>query len=296
MSANSTVLRRQIGRTFRRLRREANLTVQQAADRAEMGKSTISRIEEGADTVRFKDRDVDALLKVYNPTSSEYDIVLAMTREARNSKGNGSAWWQSYATTELPRGFSLMVRLEPSAETIAEYEPELIPSLMQTRSYVESLFSVRQDDQDVQPLIDMRIHRQAIWDSEDAPRFDVVLNEAVLRRPIGGPSVMAEQLARVLELSERDNMSVRILPFRAGAYLGIGTPFLLLTFPEDAATGEPIEPPLVYVDTFGGGLALNEEADVIAHRSVWEDVSQRALDEDMSRTWITEAMKEYRDA
>lgn len=295
MAMNSTVLRRQIGRTFRRLRREADLTVQQAADRAEMGKSTISRIEEGADTVRFKDRDVEALLKVYNPSASEHDVVLAMTREARQS-GKSGAWWQSYSTTALPRGFNLLMRLEASAETIIVYEAELIPGLIQTRGYTESLFLVRDDRPEYQQLIELRMDRQAIWQRDDPPRFEVVLSEAVLRRPIGGRAVMAEQLRHVLALSERSNMSIRLLPFSAGAYLGIGTTFTLLTFPDDMSTGDPIEPPLLHIDTFNGGLVLNDEADIAAHRAVWKDVSHRALGIAASRQLITKAMKEYEDA
>jgi transcriptional regulator with XRE-family HTH domain len=294
MADNTTVLRRQIGRAFRRLRNDAKLTVQQAANLADIGKSTITRIEDGADTVRFKDRDVEALLKVYKAPASEHEIVLGMTRDARNGNGSG-AWWQSYTTSALPKGFSLLMRLEPAAETIAEYQPELIPSLMQTRSYAESLFRVGGNEQDYQPLIDIRKQRQEIWQRDNAPRYDVVLNEAVLRRPIGGPAVMAEQLQRVLALSEQSNISVRVLPFSAGAYLGIGTQFLLATFPNDSTTGEPVEPPLVYVDTFGGGAALTDEAAINAHRSAWDDVSNKALGEATSREWITKAMKEYLD-
>lgn len=294
MADNTTILRRQIGRAFRRFRDEAHLTVQKAADLADMSKSTITRIEEGADTVRFKDRDVKALLDVYNAPPGEYDLVLGMTRDARNGAGNGT-WWQSYTSTALPKGFSLLVRLEPSAETIIEYQPELIPALLQTRAYAESLYSVRQDEQDYQPLIDIRMQRQAVWQRETPLRYDVVLNEAVLRRPIGGPVVMTEQLQQLLAFSEQDNVSVRLLPFSTGAYFGIGTPFELLTFPNDDATGEPIEPPLVYVDTFTGGASLNEDAALEEYRSVWDDVSHRALDAPTSREWLTTAMKEYED-
>ncbi|MBO0883700.1 MAG: transcriptional regulator, partial [Mycobacterium sp.] len=219
------------------------------------------------------------------------DEVLAMSREAM--AGNGRAWWQSYTTNTLRPGLSLFVRLEGFAATINEYEPELVPGLLQTREYIEGLFEVRGarwSGEVYQGLIDIRMRRQSVWDRERPPRMEVILNEAVLRRPIGGAAVMAGQLRHILD---REDISVRVLPFDVGAYLAIGTPFTLLTFPDSSRHGEPIEPPLAYIDTYTGGIALNDPDDIAIYHEAWSGLTDKALDVRASRRMITKTMKEY---
>jgi hypothetical protein len=142
------------------------------------------------------------------------------------------------------------------------------------------------------------MERQSLLARPRAPHLIAVLNEAVLRRPVGGAAVMAEQLGHLLEISQQAGVRVRILPWSSGAHGGMGAAnsFTLLDFPDDPMSREPMEPPLVYVDTLTGAMYLNKADEVSAYRRVWADLEQRALDEAASRRMITEAMEGLRDA
>jgi hypothetical protein len=184
--------------------------------------------------------------------------------------------------------------MENSAVTITEYEPELVPGLLQTRAYAEATFQGSRDDETlIEQLTAIRMKRQSLLTRDRAPRFTVVLNEAVLCRPVGGPAVMADQLHHILEVGQQDNVTVRVLPFSIGDYIGMGTAYTILTFPDDQK-GRPIEPPLVYIDTYTGSAGLNDPDEVAAYRTAWADQSDKALDEPASRKVITQAMEAFR--
>lgn len=290
---SSALLRRQIGRLFTELRTRADLTEVEAAKLLDTSATTLRRIEAGEEGVRFKEPLVRAWVALYPATAEEADLLVAMTNETRS---NGRGWWHSYANSALPKGFTLFIRLEDSAATITEYEPELVPGLLQTRAYAEQTFRpTRDDENDIKRLTEIRMKRQTLLTRDNAPRFDVILNEAVLRRPVGGPGVMTEQLGHVLDVAERDNVSVRVLPFSVGMYTAMGTAFTVLTFPTDGG-GKPLEPPLVYADTYTGSMGMNEPDEIALYQGAWADISAKALDVPASREMITEAMKGFADA
>lgn len=288
---SSTLLRRQIGRLFAELRTRADLTVVEAAKLLDSSATTLARIEAGEEGVRFKEPLVREWVRLYPATAEEADLLVAMTNETRR---NGRGWWHSFVNSALPREFTLFIRLEDSAATIAEYESELIPGLLQTRAYAETLLRPNRDDEKFK-LTEIRMKRQALLTRENAPRFDVILNEAVLRRPVGGAEVMVGQLKHVLEIAEQANVSVRVLPFSAGVYTAMGTAFIVLTFPNNDQ-GDPVEPPLVYVDTYTGSMGTNEPDEIDIYQSAWADISAKALDVPASREMITQAMKGFADA
>lgn len=290
MTVSSTVLRRHIGRRFEALRRRADLTVDKAAKLIDKGRSTLMRIEQGDELVRFRAPDVETMLKVYSATQQESEILLALTAETRN--GTRAGWWTA---SSMPSWFDLYVALEDAAETIMDYESELIPGLLQTRAYAEHLFRVGLSDEDeVQRLLAIRMERQSLLARSTAPHLSVVLNEAVLRRPVGSATTMADQLAHVLDVAgQRDNVSVRVIPFSVGVHGGMaGSAFYILEFPTGPG-GMPLEPTLAYIDTFTDAVYANEPDKVRVYQNAWDDLMKKALDVSASRQLITEARKGF---
>jgi transcriptional regulator with XRE-family HTH domain len=294
----SALIRRHIGRRFVALRAHAALTQEQAAEALQRARATLGRIEDGDERVRFRDIDVRAMLDLYEADPTDRDILLALTAETRN--GRKKSWWHDYTETALPAWFGLYVSLEDSAQTISQYESELIPGLLQTRAYAEQINSMPAgytDADEIQRRVNVRLERQSLLTRSRAPHLMAILNEAVLHRPVGGPTVMAEQLDHLIAATERANVSIRILPWSAGVHGGMGaSTFALLDFPADPRTGEPLEPSLVYADTLTGAMYLNKSDEVSAYRLVWADLEKRAVDEPESRKMISAALKGFRGA
>lgn len=291
----SALIRRYIGRRFVALRQRAAITQEQAAEALQRARATLGRIEDGVDTVRFRDVDVRAMLELYGAEPKESELMLALCAETRN--GRRKSWWHDYTETALPEWFGLFILLEDSAETIREYESELVPGLLQTRAYAEQVMRMPPgfvDEEESQRRVEVRLERQSLLTRPTASHLSVILNEAVLHRPVGGEAVMAEQLENLLDVTA----SIRILPWSAGVHGGMGasSTFMLLDFPKDPHTGEELEPPLAYVDTLTGAMYLNKPSEVDAYRLVWDDLDKRALGEAASRKMIIAARKGFTGA
>ncbi|MGC5661715.1 helix-turn-helix domain-containing protein [Micromonospora sp. WMMD723] len=294
-TVGSALLRRHIGRRLEALRKHAGLTQEQAADRLQKGRTTIARWEEGHENVRFRDVDVKALLDIYGAGERDTKVLLALTAETRN--GRRKSWWHDYTETALPTWFGLYVTLEDSAETIFQYESELIPGLLQTPTYAEQVARVPPgylEEDEISRRVQVRIERQSLLTRPRAPRLQVVLNQAVLHRPVGGNTAMAEQMAHLLEMGVKANVTVRIVPFSAGVHSGMAAcgPFTILDFPTNDF-GDPLEPPLAYAETLTGAMYLNKPDEVNAYRLAWADLEKRALNQTASTRLIKEAQKGY---
>ncbi|HEX6074572.1 MAG TPA: DUF5753 domain-containing protein [Micromonosporaceae bacterium] len=236
------------------------------------------------------------MLDIYQATPEERALMLALTAETRNGKRKG--WWHDYTETALPGWFGLYVTLEDSAKRISQYESELIPGLLQTSEYAAELVRIETagsaSESDVERRVEVRQERQELLTRPRAPRLDVVLNEAVIRRPFAGNAVMAAQLAHMLEVTQRTNVTVRIMPYTAGGHAGAGAgSFTILDFPEDHRTGELLEPPLAYLDTMTAGMYLQKPEEVDTYRRAWDDLRKKVLDTEASKKMIIEAMEGY---
>lgn len=290
----STLVRRYIGRRFEELRHAAGLNQAEAGAKVQRSRVWIARIEDGISSVRFRRLDISALLDAYDAPDDARELLLALTAEVDAQKTE--SWWQDYSA--LPSWFQLYAQLEGSAQVIRQYCSELVPGLLQTRAYAEQIMAVTGfsgDPEDLARRVETRLSRQDVLTSDEPPSLDVVLNEAVLHRPVGGNVVMAEQLGHMLKASELPNVSVRVLPFAAGAHAGLGYDagaFSLLEFPVDPRAKEPLEPTLAYQDTFGGAAYLQKPAEVRVYTMAWNDIETRALDQSASREMIATAMKE----
>lgn len=285
----STVPRRQLGRYLREMRQQARFTIAAAAGELEWSPTRMHRIEMGQTGIRAM--DVKNMMQVYGADPEMLEPLQALAKE---SKQRG--WWHSYGDV-IPDGFDLYIGLEEAASQFRSYEAELVPGIFQTEDYARAVISGHnpdQDDDETDRRVSLRIKRQSILTRTVQPRWDVVLNEAFLRRPVGSPAVMAAQLDRLREVADLDNVNLSVIPYSAGFHPGItvGT-FILLSFPM-TAVGRPSEPDTVYVELFTGALYLDEDPKVEKYRAAFTRLQASALDEKGSKTMLAQAAKDMR--
>lgn len=237
-----TVRERRLARALRHLREDAGLTIEEVAEKLELSASTISRIETAQVGVRA--RDLRDLLDTYVVEGAERDQLLQIARERRQQH-----WWQEYK--DLPN--IAVAGLEADASTIWQYSTQLVPGLLQTDAYARAVLgAIRLDAKagDIDRRLELRIHRQALLTSEDAPEYWVVLDEAVVRRQVGGPAVMAEQLGHLVEAAKLATITLQVLPFSSGEHAGMDGEFTILHYRESA------DPDVVYIENTGNDLYL----------------------------------------
>jgi len=288
-TTGSTVPRRQLGRHLRDLRGEQRLTVRAASQALEWSEAKIWRIETGQ--VSLRSLDVEAMCKVYGADDKLTEALMGLAKETK-SRG----WWQAYGDV-IPDDFDVYIGLEEAASTVAWYESELIPGICQTPDYARTLIKAdhpEDDGKEIDRRVQVRIARQKLLTRATAPpKMDIVLNEAIVRRPVGGKTVISAQLKRLIEISELSNVSVRVMPFSAGLHHGIMSgPFVVLRFPVNG-DGKETEPPTVYVDGFTGALYLDKPNEIQKYDLAFADIWASALAEDASRDLINQAQREF---
>ncbi|WP_239003689.1 helix-turn-helix domain-containing protein [Nocardia panacis] len=286
---SSTLPRRQLGRHLRDWRAQAGLTIAEASRLMEWGASTLQRLEKGqADRIRTI--DVRALCRIYGIPDAMAEGLTGLAQQAAVK-----SWWHAYGDL-IPETFEIYVGLEAWAAKLTAYQSEVMLGQLQTADYARALIRLggSQDEQEVQRRVQLRMQRQALLTRPVAPaNLDVVLDESVLRRTVGGARVMAAQLRHLADLSTRPNLTLRILPFTAGIPLGDATgPFTVLDFGADGR-GQPVEPPVVYVEGFTGDLYLERPADVRRYHLAHERLRRCALDIQASRHLLRQLAKEY---
>lgn len=289
------MLRRQLGRKLEALRKAAGLTMEKAAEELDRARATIYRIESGAENVRFRAADVKEMLKLYSASDDDTELVLAMAAATRENKN----WWHDYIGSGLPRWFQLYIGLEDAASSIRQYQAELVPGLIQTRAYAEQLFKLpngainAENGDEQQRAIQLRVERQALLTRFSAPQLSVIINEAVLRRPVGSATIMAEQLHQIIKATELPNVTVRVLTFFAGLHAGATTgAFSILEFPRDSK-GREVEPPVAYLESATGAIYLDKPHETAVYDSIWADMAGHALNESRSKSLIQQVAEEY---
>ncbi|GIJ77043.1 Helix-turn-helix domain-containing protein [Micromonospora phaseoli] len=283
----STVPRRQLGRYLRELRENAHVTVAAAAKELEWSTPRIWRYETGQ--VPMHPNDVEAMCRVYGVGR---ETIKTMRSLARETKAHG--WWHSYGEA-IKDWFKLYVGLEAAATKIRKYEANLVPGLLQTVEYMTEVIATDHPQMSAaerQAKVDVRLRRQRLLARAipRAPYYDVILNEAVLRRPLRDRSAMARQLDALVMASERHNIRVRVLPLAAGLFRWAETgTFTMLDFPTDVR--EP-EPTTIYMDGPCGAVYLDKPHEINLYEDAWRSLGERALDVEDSRELITAIAKE----
>jgi transcriptional regulator with XRE-family HTH domain len=270
-----TVRRRRLASELRRLREAARLTIEEVGEKLECSASKISRIETGH--VGVTPRDVRDLLELYNVAPEQLEGLVQLARDARK-KG----WWHSY--NEVFTG--AFVGLEADASSLRAFQGLLVPGLLQTEDYIRAVMrSIRPDwaEAEVERRVGARMERQRLLTEPDPPNYWAIIDEAVLRRMVGGPDVMSAQLRRLCEISALPNVTLQVVPFEAGAHSSMEGPFLILGFPEQA------DPDVVYVDITNGGVYLEEQSDVQRYTLMFDHLRASALSPDDSMQMVSEA-------
>ncbi|TVT61980.1 helix-turn-helix domain-containing protein [Amycolatopsis rhizosphaerae] len=287
--SGSTVPRRQLGRHLREARGRARLTVKAAAEALEWSEAKIWRIETGQTSLRSL--DAEAMCRIYGVDAETTEALKGLAKETKTR-----GWWHAYGDV-IPNGFDVYIGLEGAAASLHWYESELVPGLLQTPDYARAVISYdnpEDDPDEVELRVRLRMERQVLLTRPvAAPRLYVVLNEAILRRPVGGRPVMAGQLERLAQVSELPNVRLRVAGFAAGLHHGVMSgPFVLLRFPTNG-DGKETEPPTVYMDGFTGALYLDKANEVARYDDAFHRIWDAALDEAASKDLFIEAAREF---
>ncbi|MGP4001809.1 helix-turn-helix domain-containing protein [Streptomyces sp. 8N706] len=262
-----------LGSQLRRLRESRGVTREAAGYSIRASESKISRMELGR--VSFKARDVEDLLTLYGVVDgAERDALLSLAREA-----NVTGWWHSYGDV-LPGWFQTYVGLEGAASGIRSYEVQFVHGLLQTEEYVHAVVTRGQPEAprgEVERRVALRLERQKLLVSERAPDFHVVLDEAALHRPYGGSKVMRGQLRHLIEISERPNVTLQVMPFDFGGHAGESGAFTMLSFPESDL------PDVVYLEQLTSALYLDKRDEVAQYERAMERLHKDGLTPGRSR-------------
>ncbi|MFI7078764.1 helix-turn-helix domain-containing protein [Micromonospora sp. NPDC049903] len=279
MTASPTVRRRRIARELRQLRERAGMTLDVAARQLDMSKSNLSRIENAQ--IGIKPRDVRAALALYQVTGNDAEALIEIARGAQQR-----GWWQHYSDV-LPEWFEFYVGLEAEAATLRTYEAEAVPGLLQTEAYAREVYRLTAGEEDIDRKVAARLRRQDVLRSDEPAELSVVLNEAVLLRPVSERAVMAEQVAHLESTAQLPNVTIQVLPFAAGGHPAMNSPYVILTF-ADAADAA-----VVYLENLSTGLALEEVAQVRSYSLVHERLRRLALDPAASLVRLKEASRYF---
>jgi transcriptional regulator with XRE-family HTH domain len=260
-----TVLRILLGAYLRQLREAKRISLEEAGNAIRSSHSKISRLETGR--VGFKDRDVADLLTLYGVTDDTQRETLRTMALRANSPG----WWHDYADV-LPSWFDSYVGLEEAASEIRAYEVQFVPGLLQTEDYARAVIMLGYSNpKEINRRVKLRMARQAILDRPEPPRLRMVLDEALLRRPIGGSGAMRSQLKHLIDMSQRPNVAIQVVPFDAGGHSAAGGPFSLLHFSEYDL------PDVVYLEQLTSGQYLDKPEVVSGYMAVMERLCDEAL-------------------
>ena len=269
----SVVRRMLLGSQLRRLREARGITREAAGYSIRASESKISRMELGR--VSFKTRDVEDLLTLYGISDeAERESLLSLAREA-----NVAGWWHSY-TDVLPSWFPTYVGLEGAASLIRVYEVQFVHGLLQTEEYARAV--VRRgmkgaSPADMERRVALRLERQKHLLADNAPELHIVLDEAALRRPYGDRDVMRGQLQHLIDISERPNVRLQVMPFSFGGHSGESGAFTILSFP-DADLSD-----VVYLEQLTSALYLDKREDVAQYEQALKELQQDSPGPDESR-------------
>jgi transcriptional regulator with XRE-family HTH domain len=249
--AESAALRRRLTNQLRRLRSQAGLTQRQVADSLYWSPSKMIRIEQG--TVRITPTDLQALLGLYG--ISDPTVVAELIMMARESKKLPFAEYRDIISAEAVKYF----QYEANASIVRQVTPILVPGLLQIEEYTRALLEAYGTSTDrVDRIVESRKERQELFERSDRLEAFFILDEAVLRRAVGGPKVMGRQIDHLVEMSRRSEVSIQVLPFTVGAHSAMKGPFVHLEFPEDN------DPDVIFVENTLGDTLFRDDEEITA--------------------------------
>ncbi|MEU0380949.1 helix-turn-helix transcriptional regulator [Streptomyces cyaneofuscatus] len=278
-----TVRRRRLGAELKRLREKAGVRMEDAAERIGGDKPKISRQENGRQGV--SKLEIEALLALYGVVDDRLRTALiTLAREGRR-KG----WWAQYSDI-LPAGFQERLSIESDAARILTFQPMLVPGLLQTAEYATEVIrsagkSATEDE--IESYIEVRANRQAIFARDNPPQYVCLLDEAVLRREVGGPAVMAAQLGKILEVNSPPKLTIQVVPFSQGWHAGADGAFNIYSYPD------PMDLDVVNLDYLDGALYLEEDLPVERYQLAFDELRATALASRQSMELVSAVQREF---
>jgi transcriptional regulator with XRE-family HTH domain len=276
-----TVRLRRLASELCRLRASADLTREVVAERTGINAATLYRIE--TSKVRPQRRTLISLLDLYGVEEPQRSEVIALLKDADTQE-----WLRPYHA-DLPEEYTAYISFEAEASQVRNYESLFIPGLLQTEDYAHAVIAgvvPTASSMDVEHRVKARTDRQALLTRGSPLRLSAIVDEAALRRVVGGPDVMAAQLTHLNVLGAAPHITVQVIAFSAGAHVGMPGSFSLMSFPDSA------DPEIIYIDNLAGDLFLEAEADIVRFSSMFESLRTIALDPDDSAALITKLQAE----
>jgi transcriptional regulator with XRE-family HTH domain len=279
MQNGPAVRRRKLGAELRVLRTGSGLTSGEAARLVGWHQSKVSRIETGASGV--KPADLRLLLDAYGVRDGHLRELLLMLAGSEDAGGR-NGWWHAYRGV-LPPTYRDFISLESQASAMRTLETTVVPGLLQTAEYARAVTRAAVKDLDeerLDALVEVRLARQDVLRSDPPLKLCAVLDEAVLRREVGGPEVMARQLERLLDAARLPQVRLQVLPFRAGAHVGLTGPFVIFSFPSTSDLD------VVVLDQLTSSLYLERKEDLLAYSEAFNTLRMHALSPEDSLDYI----------
>lgn len=279
-----TVLKRYVGLELRRLRESAGFKRDEVARRAGCVTSHITHLEVARNLPKVP--ELELLLTFYG-AADRIPAFLELLEATRS----GSDWWLPFAGA-VPGWFDLFLGLESCAETIASFNPLVIPTLFQTPEYAEDVVRTGEPDltpDEVMRRVELRMARQDVLTRQpDPPLVSTVLDESVLHRPAVDDLVLAEQLSHLLKLAELPTVTIRVLPLASGVHAGVSGTFVLLTFPAMFEN----DPGVAYTEDRIRGTYYDDPEDIARYRATLTRLQSLAYSVDDSRSALQHRVKE----
>ncbi|WP_067814231.1 helix-turn-helix domain-containing protein [Nocardia inohanensis] len=291
----TTIPGRQLGRQLREMRQAKGLSIADASRLIERGAGTLQRLEKG-EAHKIRQLDIEALCKLYGAEDKTETLkLLALQADERTRPVDEKVWWQRYEDL-IPDDFETYVSLESAAARVIMHQSDVVPGVVQTADYARALdrvFFASDTPMELEQRVQVRMQRQTAFTRRLSPvEVDLLIDEAVIRRVAGNALVMAAQLRKLADTNP--NVRVRIVPFSAGFPLGIAPgPFVILHFPTDLSTGQPVEPTTVYVETYGSRLYYDSGEMVDRYLQAHQALARVALSVADSKHLLRQVAKEF---
>jgi transcriptional regulator with XRE-family HTH domain len=274
--AAPSVRSRQLAAELRRLREASSLTGDEVAARLGWSPAKISRVETARNMI--SPVDLQAMLDLYEVSGQYRDRLTELGRAARQR-----GWWDKYADMLGPE-YATLIALEADAETLRWFAAQIVPGLLQTENYARDVIRstlLISPPGEIERRVKVRMSRQRVLDADIPLRLSVILDEAALRRVVGGAEVMREQLRHLLQAADRPNVDLRVLPSATGAHPAVMGEFTILQFPEMDA------PDVVYLENMTSNLYVEREAEVFLYAMAFDRLTALTLDPDDSAALIS---------
>jgi transcriptional regulator with XRE-family HTH domain len=272
-----TVRLRRLAAELRALRESAGLTREDVADRTGINTVTLYRVENAR--ARPQARTLMTLLDLYEVAGERKAELRAILRDARQR-----GWLQAYESM-LPQPYTTYIGFEAEAASIWNYETLFVPGLLQTEDYARAVTRAGipgGTDDEIGQRVEIRMHRQQVLEGDNPPGLWVIMDEAAIRRQVGGSAVMRAQLDRLVHAAALPHITLQIIPFSAGAHAGMLGSFVLMQFEDESVTD------VIYLDSMAGTLFLESGAELRRYRLAFEYLRADALSPDGSRVLLTE--------